>query len=112
MIWKPNTNYYIELSKDRLKEVIDTMLVKIMGYDAEQEWKLEDVCHNLKYLANGNIACNIQLRNSNYMKSNNVLDYIDSEYFDLAKYYYQTDTFLTEKEYRDLKPLETLIINN
>jgi len=107
MIWKPKTNYFIELPKDTLKEILDVMLVDIMGYDNEQEWRFEQVCHNLKYLENGNIACNIQLRNAAYVDSNNVLDCIDAEYYDLAKYYYQTDTFLTEQEYRELKPLIT-----
>jgi hypothetical protein len=123
MIWTPNTNYFIELPKDTLKEILDVMLVDIMGYnptteledgtivkDNETEWTFEQVCHNLKYLENGNIACNIQLRNANEIDNDNVLTHIDSEYFDLAVYYYQTDTFLTEEQYRALVPLETEIL--
>ena len=103
--WKEKTNYYLEHTKDKLQEILNEQLVQIMGYDADLTWTFEDACFGLKYLANGNVACNIQLSNSAHVKEKCVLSWIDEQSFDLAKYMYQVDEFKTKEEYTLYKPV-------
>ena len=108
--WTPKTDYFIKLPVARLQEVLDDVLVSIMGYDPEITYTFEDVCRSIKYLPNDEIAVGIQLRNAGYIKESAVLDYIDEESFQLAKYMYEVEEFLTKEEYLALEilPIEGL----
>ena len=103
--WTPKTDYYIELPISKLQEILDAQLVNIMKYDETIEWTYEDACYGLKYLENGNVACNIQLRNSGHVAANAVLTWIDEEDFQLALYMYGVIEFLIREEYNNLIPL-------
>jgi len=116
MEYTPNTNYYIKLPVIKLQEILDDMLVDIIGYNPEREWKLEDVCRSLKYLADDEVAINIQISNPQWtehklkdgsvINARGVIGYIDEQDFALAEYYFQTDIFLTQSEYNNLIPTQ------
>ena len=107
--WTPKTNYFIKLPKVRLMEVLDEIIVSIIGYDPTKVWTLSDVCRGIKYLSKNEIAINIQICNSAWIdvklqdgsriNARGVMNYINQEDFDLAKYYFQVDEFLTQSEY-------------
>lgn len=110
--WTPNTNYFTIIELDDLQEILDEMLVAIVRYDPKIEWRLGDVCRNVKYLADNKVAINIQISNPAYTNEEAVLDYINEQDFDLAKYYLQKEKFLTQEEkfltqeeYKNLEPL-------
>lgn len=105
-IWKPNSKYYTIIDVDQLQEVLESILVQIVGYDSNREWKLEDVCRSHKYLADNKVAISIQVSNPAYTNEGVVLDLMTSEDFDLAKYYFQKEEFLTLEEYRNLVTIE------
>lgn len=110
--WKPQSNYYIILPKEALNEVIDEQLVDIVGYKKDKVWTLgatNGVCMHTKFIENDKVAINIQTCNPNFtdveLKDGTTINafstqsWIDSEDFDLAKYYFQTNEFLTQEEY-------------
>jgi len=107
-IWTNNTRYFIKLPQGALLERLGVMLVEIMGYDSETEWELKDVARCIKYLENNEVAIDIQISNSAYINEGAVLSTIDSEMFDLAKYYFQVNEFLTIEEYRELKDITNI----
>lgn len=108
--WKEKTHYFTVIEETQLQEVLDEMLVDIVGYDKEDVWILEDVCRHLKYLENSNVAINIQISNPAYVHEGAVLDFVNQEDFDLAKYYFQTNEFLTQEEYNALADINAIKI--
>jgi len=108
--WKPKTTYFIKLHKIKLLEILDEIIVSAFDYNPDIEWKLEDVARGIKYLANDEVAINVQISNSSHTKEQWVAGWIDTEDFDLAKYYFQVSEFLSEEEYNALITLESNII--
>ena len=109
--WTPKTDYFIKLPVVRLQEVIDEQLSSIMGYDPNLTLTFKDVCRSIKYLPNDEIAVGVQLCNAGYINEGAVQDYIDEESFQLAKYMYEVESFLTREEYMALLPLNTIDVN-
>lgn len=104
-IWKPKTRYFIKLPIEKMKERLDAILVEIMGYDPDKEWILEDVARCVKYLPNNEVAIDIQIRHKSLIESEGVMDWIDSEDFDLAKYMFQVDGFMSKEDYKSLNSI-------
>jgi len=100
--WTPKSKYYTIIDVDQLQEILDSILVQIVGYDTDIEWKLEDVCRSHKYLEDNKVAISVQISNPSYTNERVVLDFMTEQDFDLAKYYFQVDEFLTLEEYREL----------
>lgn len=119
-IWKPNTNYYIKLNVIQLQEILDDTIVNIVGYDPSKKWLLGDVCRGINHLENDEVAINIQvcnpqwtnveLKNGSVINALGVLDYINTQDFDLAKYYFKVDKFLTQNEYDNLINIDKSLI--
>jgi len=105
-IWTQKSKYYTIIGVDKLQEILDSILVQIVGYDPDIEWKLKDVCRNHKYIEGNKVAISIQISNPAYTNERCVMDFMTSQDFDLAKYYFQVDEFLTLKEYMELIPIE------
>ena len=119
--WTPKTNYYVELNQGQLKQVLGEVLEDIMKYNPRkdgQEWILEYCMRGVKYLAGNKVAISIQITNAAYVeyemtdgKYENIMDvitWIDEEDFELAKYMFNVEEFLSEEEYKELESIEQL----
>lgn len=111
-IWKPKTKYYIKLNLGQLKQVLGEMLEGIVKYKPRKDglpWTLEKAMRHAKYITGNKVIISIQITNTGYVEytitngeiinTEYVLDFIDSEDFDLAKYFFEVDEFMTKAEY-------------
>lgn len=107
-IWTKNTKYYLKMPTLALQTILPEMVKEKYGYDLEQDWKLEDVCRNVKYLENDEVAISNQIVLPALLGTECVKDYITEEAFEESKQYFGVEEFMTLEEYKELIPLEIL----
>jgi len=107
--WTPNTKYYLKMPTLALQTILPEMVKEKFGYDLEQDWKLEDVCRNVKYLENDEVAISNQIVLPHNLGTECVDKHITEEAFEESKLYFGVEEFLTLEEYRELKQIEILI---
>lgn len=113
--WHENTNYYVKLNQGQLKQVLGKVFEGVMIYKPRKDkmsWLLKNCMRSVKYLTGNKVAISIQLTNAlyvdykmqdgSYLNTQNVVNYIDEEDFQLAMHMFGVYEFMTQLEYDNL----------